>query len=103
MMWILKTITVLGAFSGLGYNVLCLWAARWFFRSRRSGKRTTFSPAVSFLKPLCGADPNAYENLRSHCMQQYPEFEIIFGVSDPEDVVISIVQRLMREFPERNI
>jgi ceramide glucosyltransferase len=36
-------------------------------------------------------------------MQQYPEFEIIFGVSDPEDVVISIVRRLMREFPERNI
>ena len=103
MMWILKTITVLGTLSGLAYNVLCLWAARWFFRRRRSGKRTKFSPAVSFLKPLCGADPNAYENLRSHCIQHYPEFEIIFGVSDPEDAVISIVQRLMHEFPERNI
>src|SRR5262245_35272946 len=103
MMWILKTITVLGTLSGLGYNVLCLWAARWFFRRRRSGKGTNFSPAGSFLQPLCRADPNAYENLRSHCMQQYPEFEIIFGVNDPEDVVISIVQRLMHEFPERNI
>ena len=103
MMWILTTLTVLGTLSGLGYNVFCLWAARWFFRRRRSGKRTNFNPAVSLLKPLCGADPNAYENLRSHCMQQYPEFEIIFGVSDPEDVVISIVRRLMHEFPERQI
>ena len=102
-MWVVRTITVLGTLGGLGYNLLCLWAARWFFHKRRSAGRTGFSPAVSLLKPLCGADPNAYENLRSHCVQRYPDFEIIFGVNDPEDVVISIVQRLMHEFPERNI
>jgi ceramide glucosyltransferase len=52
---------------------------------------------------LCGADPNAYESLRGHCVQDYPEYEILFGVSDPEDVAVGIVRQLIHEFPERKI
>jgi ceramide glucosyltransferase len=102
-MWVLKILTILGTLSGLGYYSFCLWAARWFLLKRRAVRTGSFSPPVSILKPLCGADPNAYESLRSHCVQLYPQFEIIFGVSDPEDVVIPLVRRLMREFPEREI
>jgi ceramide glucosyltransferase len=58
---------------------------------------------VSILKPLCGADPNAYESLRSHCIQDYPQFEIIFGVSDPEDTAVPLVRRLIEEFPDLKI
>ena len=28
-------------------------------------------------------DPEIYDSFRSHCLQEYPEYEIIFGVSDP--------------------
>ena len=100
---ILKTIAVLGTLSGLAYYVLCLWGTRWFFLKRRAVRRNSWKPPVSILKPLCGADPNAYLSLRSHCLQDYPEFEIIFGVNDPEDVAIPLVHRLMEEFPERRI
>src|SRR5216117_1641553 len=103
MISIVKTIAVLGTLCGIGYYVLCLWGARWFLRRRRTGGRTGFRSPVSILKPLCGADPHAYESLRSHCVQEYPDFEIIFGVSDPEDVVIPLVRQLMNEFPERKI
>ena len=103
MISILKTIAVLGTFSGLGYYVLCLWGTRWFLRKRHRSRERAFSPPVSILKPLCGADPNSYESLRSHCIQNYREFEIIFGVSDPDDVVIPIVRQLIEEFPERHI
>jgi ceramide glucosyltransferase len=100
---IFKAIAVLGTLCGLGYYALCLWSSRWFFRKRRTAAETTFTPPVSILKPLCGADPHAYESLRSHCIQDYPEYEIIFGVSDPDDVAVPIVRRLMKEFPSRNI
>jgi len=102
-MWILRTIAVLGTLSGLWYYTLCLCGARWFLLKRRGVRTGSFSAPVSILKPLCGADPNAYESLRSHCVQLYPQFQIVFGVSDPEDVVVPLVRRLMDEFPEREI
>ncbi len=60
-------------------------------------------PPVSILKPLKGTDPDIYESFRSHCLQDYPEYEIIFGVSDPDDPAVASVQQLQREFPERSI
>src|SRR5262245_8337446 len=100
---VFKVAAAVGTLCGIGYYALCLVSAQWFFRHRRSRKPSHFAPPVSILKPLCGADPNAYESLRSHCVQDYPEFEIIFGVSDPEDVAVPLVQRLREEFPARNI
>jgi ceramide glucosyltransferase len=58
---------------------------------------------VSILKPLCGLEPRLYENLRSFCEQDYPEFEIVFGVRDPADPAIEVVRRLQREFPNAGI
>lgn len=58
---------------------------------------------VSILKPLKGTDPEMYESFRSHCRQDYSEYEIIFGVSDPDDPAIALVEQLRREFPERTI
>jgi ceramide glucosyltransferase len=44
-----------------------------------------------------------YESFRSHCLQDYPEYEIIFGVSDPNDPAIRLVEQLKTEFPQRAI
>jgi len=44
-----------------------------------------------------------HEALRSHCVQDYPEYEILFGISDANDSAIPIVEKLIREFPQRNI
>jgi ceramide glucosyltransferase len=54
---------------------------------------------VSVLKPLCGMEPGLYANLRSFCSQNYPIFEIIFGVRESADPACLVVERLMAEFP----
>lgn len=77
-----------------------------FLREREAGKSarpTQALPPISILKPLKGADPEMYESFRSHCLQDYPEFEIIFGVSDPDDPAVESVMKLQQEFPQRQI
>ena len=61
------------------------------------------APAVSVLKPLCGAEPHLYECLRSFCEQRYRQFQIVCGVRDPHDPAIEVVRRLQRERPEQDL
>jgi ceramide glucosyltransferase len=73
-------------------------------------RRTRFSrftpgelPPVTILKPLCGAEPETYECLRSFCDQAYPEFQVIFGVCDPHDPAVAVVDQLRAEFPQLDL
>jgi ceramide glucosyltransferase len=61
------------------------------------------APPVTIFKPLCGAEPETYEYLRSFCDQDYPEFQVIFGVADANDPVLGIVERLQAEFTHRDL
>src|SRR5215469_17201241 len=90
------------AVCGMGFYGLCLWSARAF---RRAGRKPQppFTPPVSILKPLRGVDPQMYESFRSHCDLEYPEYEIIFGVSEADDPAVDAVERLMREYPHCQI
>ena len=91
------------ALAAAAYYLLAIVAAiRW---PRRSGAP---APApdplpLSILKPVHGRDPRFYEAIRSHAEQDYPEFEMIFGVGDPNDPAIADIERLRREFPQRRI
>ncbi len=58
-----------------------------------------FQPAVTIMKPVCGLDADLYENLRSFCLQDYPGYQIVYGVRDPSDAAIAVIRRLMAEFP----
>ena len=103
---VVQIVAVVGVVSSSIYYLLCLWSAATFLRERQAGegaRPTRFLPPISILKPLKGTDPEIYESFRSHCLQDYPEYEIIFGVSDPNDPAVESVKALQREFPDRRI
>jgi len=56
-------------------------------------------PPVTILKPLRGEDSALAENLRSFCRQDYPAFQIVFGVAEADDPAVPVVRDLMAEFP----
>jgi ceramide glucosyltransferase len=81
---------------GIVYHLLSITGA---LRFRRRLKIPDFHPPVSILKPVRGRDPQFYEAIRSHAVQQYPQFELIFGVADSGDPALADIERLRAEFP----
>lgn len=67
------------------------------------GQRLATPPPVTILKPICGLDAGLRDNLRSFCDQDYPSFQIIFGVASPTDPAIPVIEGLIREFPDRDL
>ncbi len=90
-------IPVLG---GSVYGILCLLAVLRF-RTRRPGQpRSFFSewPPVTILKPVHGLEKKQRENFRSACLQDYPRYQVVFSVQDPQDPVIPILKEIEEEF-----
>ena len=79
------------------YSLTALLAMRLRRGTAQTGPPMNL-PAVTVLKPLCGAQRGLYGCLRSFCNQLYPHFQLIFGVRDADDPAISVVRRLQREF-----
>jgi ceramide glucosyltransferase len=48
---------------------------------------------------MYGRDSRLYQALRSHALQKYPEFEILFGVRSAGDPALEDIDHLRREFP----
>jgi ceramide glucosyltransferase len=61
------------------------------------------APPVSILKPLCGEDARLYDNLESFCRQEYPQWQVVFGVQDAGDAAIPVVRRLIAAYPEADL
>ena len=89
-------LAMLGATTA--YSLLAV-AATLVWRLRRPEQPGPQAEPVSILKPLCGAEPGLYEQLASFCTQDYPAYEIVFGIRDPADPARAVVERLAAEFP----
>jgi len=91
-----------GALISLLYYLVVLFCAWRYFR-RPFRPDLHFAPPVSILKPVRGLDREAYENYASFCRLDYPEYEILFGVTDEDDPAIPVIEKLMRDFPSHQI
>jgi ceramide glucosyltransferase len=101
---VLEWILLAPALAGSVYVVLCLLAVLRFRRRRQTPAGPGFAswPGVTVLKPVHGLEKNQRENLRSTCLQDYPEYQVVFSVQDRDDPAIPLLEELAAEFgPER--
>jgi len=85
----------------LAYVAFTVMRVAAFGRRARPVPRAT--PPVTVLKPVCGLDPELYENLRSFCEQDYPDYQVLFGVADADDPAVPEVRRLLADYPDRDL
>jgi ceramide glucosyltransferase len=91
------------AVAAAAYYLLAIVAAVRWRRHMAAPRSRDGSLPLSILKPVHGRDPRFYDAIFSHAAQDYPEFEILFGISDPRDPALEDIARLKREFPGRRI
>jgi len=99
---VLQFLLLAAVIAGICYYAACLCAAASFF-SGSAGQEVSHVPPVSVLIPLCGQDFEAIDNFASFCRQDYPDFQIVFGVRDDRDPVIAVVRELMVQFKHVDI
>jgi ceramide glucosyltransferase len=99
--WIVLVLAV----APLAYYLLSLYCVVDYFRELRklTLERPAFTPPASILKPVRGVDHQAYENFASYCRLDYPEYEIIFAVADPDDPAVPVIEKLQADFPSSSI
>jgi ceramide glucosyltransferase len=86
------------------YYFLALYSSWQFFRrTRNSSQASDYTPPVSNLKPIRGLDAEAYENFASYCNQDYPDYELLFGIGDGDEAVLEVIEKLKRDFPRQRI
>lgn len=99
--FLVATVAVLG--SSFIYLILAIAGVLRFARKTR---RATVSPdwaPVTVLKPICGLEPGLLENLRSFCDQDFATYQVIFGVRDPNDSAIPVIEKVIAEFPDNDL
>ncbi len=75
---------------GSVYGFLCLPAFWRFQHCPPSLPSFSQWPPVTVLKPICGLEKNLRINLRSTCLQDYPDFQVVFSVGDPHDPAVPL-------------
>jgi ceramide glucosyltransferase len=88
--------------TSIAFSLFSIRCASEFFSTRRQPPGGG-EPPVSIFKSVRGADEGMYEDLASFCRLDYPAYELLFGVYDPNDPAIPLIERLRRDFPETDI
>lgn len=84
------------------YYFFAIYSARQFFVNASNLNRL-FYPPITILKPVCGIESGAYENFASFCRQTYPIYQLIFGVKDINDPIVSVINNIIVNFPHIDI
>ena len=87
----------------LGYLFAGLVAISIFKNKNTFSDDKKFQPPISILKPIYGLDPEMYINLKSFCLQNYPKYQIIFGLQDVNDEALPIVKKIIKELNDVDI
>lgn len=74
-------------------------AGAWHVRRQRTIADPGFTPPVSLLKPLHGAEPNLAQHLEGFFEQDYPQYEILFCARTANDAGLQIAREVAARHP----
>jgi ceramide glucosyltransferase len=91
---LLQLLLALLVAGGCIYTVFAIFAVHEFFTKRNGDKAAIPSVPVSVLKPLKGKDPALRENILRFCSQDYPDYEVLLGVTEPDDEALPVAEEI---------
>ena len=107
---LLSWILLIPVVGGSIYSVLVMAVALVYMRrsptllpdSRGSKTPNGFQPPVTVIKPVCGLEKDLKERLRSACLQDYPDYQVVLAVQNPDDPAVPLLREVAQEFgPDR--
>jgi ceramide glucosyltransferase len=99
MIRILFDLGLFGLLTSTIFTLLAVAGLLRFLRQRPDSPAISFSPAVSLLKPLDGAEPNLEAHLESFFDQDYSRFEILFCARSAADPGLETARRVAARYP----
>lgn len=105
MSYIFIGLAVLGLISSSVFAGMVLWAIPSYLRERRLAlaalnERPGFTPPLTLLKPVHGAEPGLDAHLATFFEQDYPEYEILFCARSAEDAGLATARRVAERYPQ---
>ena len=105
MLYVLLAVAVFGLITSSVFTGIVLAAVPRYLRERRAAEselkqRPGFTPPLTLLKPLAGAEPDLEAHLASFFEQDYPEFEILFCAREANDAGLEIARAVAARYPQ---
>ncbi len=105
MSYALLGLGLFGLLTSTVFACIVLAAVPRFLREheealRSLAERPGFTPPLTLMKPLHGADPGLEAYLETFFTQDYPEYEILFCAREPGDPGLQTAQRVSARHPE---
>ncbi|ACK64830.1 glycosyl transferase family 2 [Rippkaea orientalis PCC 8801] len=103
MLNILQTLCLVPILGGSIFSILTVWTAQRFLKKSNRTVLNGFTPPVTVLKPVRGLEKDLKLNLRTIATQNYPEYQVIYSVQDPNDPAFPIIKEIQEEFGKERI
>jgi ceramide glucosyltransferase len=104
MLYVLLALAVFGLIASTVFTGMALAAVPRYLRERRAAlaklaERPGFTPPLTLLKPLHGAEPDLEANLATFFEQDYPQYEILFCARSLQDAGLEMARHVAAQYP----
>jgi ceramide glucosyltransferase len=105
MLYALLALAVFGLITSTVFAAMVVSAVPGYLQERRAAFAKLdhppgFTPALSLLKPLHGAEPGLEKDLATFFEQDYPQYEILFCARTEGDAGLETARRVAARYPE---
>src|SRR5664279_2959 len=105
MAYLLFGLACFGVVTSSVFAGMVLWAVPGYLRERRRAlaqlaAQPGFTPPLTLLKPMHGAEPGLEAHLATFFEQDYPEYEIMFCARTENDAGLETARRVAARYPK---